>query len=95
MYTNPEVTRSWKVRHPQFMNPRDAEISFDCDRPDFILVSEVISGKVVRSQTMLQNPDVVTALETMYIFFADEADRARKLVGAGRSCVYHAYCREP
>jgi hypothetical protein len=34
-------------------------------------------------------------METKYMFFADEADTARKLVSSGRSCFYNVYFREP
>ncbi len=77
------------------MKPRDAELSFDCYRPNLIEVSEIINGEVIRSRIMQQHPDVVTEMETKYIFFANEADMARKLVRSGRSCVYNVYFREP
>ena len=95
MHTNPKVTPRWHARHPQAMNARDAEISFDCYLPGFIAVSEIINGEITHSQIMERHYDVVTEMETKYIFFADEADTARKLVRSGHSCVYNVYFREP
>jgi hypothetical protein len=95
MQTNPDVTRGWQVRHPQFMKARDAEISFDCYLPGVIAVSEIINGEIIHSQIVERHRDVVREMETKYIFFADEADMARKLVRSGHSCVYNVYFREP
>ena len=95
MHSNPQVTRGWQARHPQFMNARDAEISFTCYGRDFIEVNELISGKIIHSQMMKRHRDVVAKMETKYIFFADEADMARKQVRNGHSCVYNVYFREP
>lgn len=93
--TNPEVTRCWEIRHPQYMNSRDAIISFNCCGPDFIQVNELINGKIIHSQIKKRHRDAVTEMETKYIFFADEADTARKMVRSGRSCFYNVYFREP
>lgn len=93
--TNPEATRGWEMRHPQFMNSRDAVISFNCHGPDLLEVNELINGKVIYSQTQKRHRDAVTEIETKYIFFADEADTARKMVSGGRSCFYNVYFREP
>ena len=95
MHVNPGVTRGWETRHPQFMNPRDAGISFNCYRTDFIQVNELINGEIILSRTMQRHPDVVTEMETKYIFFADEAASARKLVNKGHSCFFNVYFREP
>ena len=38
-------------------------------------------------------PDVVTAIEEKYIFFAQKADIARKEVMPGHSCVFNVYFR--
>jgi hypothetical protein len=37
----------------------------------------------------------VTKMEGKYIFFADEAEMARKMVSHGHSCVVSVYFREP
>lgn len=95
MSQNPQVTRVWQARHPQFMRARDAEISFNCYQPDFIEVNELIHGEITHSQIMERHPDVVREMEMKYIFFADEAEMARKAVGSGRSCAYNVYFREP
>ena len=95
MYTNPDVTRSWQARHPQFMNARDAKISFNCYRPGFIEVNELINGEITHSQMVERHPDVVKEMETKYIFFADEAKLARNLLKSGCSCFYNVYFREP
>ena len=50
MQTNPGVTRSWEARHPQFMKPRDALISFQCSLPDLVQVSEMIYGESIHTQ---------------------------------------------
>ena len=94
-YINLGVTRGWEARHSQFMKPRDARISFNCYCPDFIQVNELINGEIVHSQTMQGHLDVVTAMEMKYIFFADEAASARKLVNRGHSCFFNVYFREP
>jgi hypothetical protein len=38
---------------------------------------------------------VVTQMEQRYLFFANEADAARKMGKRGRSCVVSVYFREP
>jgi len=38
---------------------------------------------------------VVTQMEERYLFFANEADAARKMGKRGRSCVVSGYFREP
>ena len=95
MCTNPGVTRGWEARHPQFMKPRDALISFESSLPDLVQVSEVIKGKSIHTQMMQRRPDIVTRMETKYMFFADEAETAKKLVVRGHSCSFNVYFREP
>jgi hypothetical protein len=77
------------------MKPRDVVISFQCSSPDFVQVNETVGDTNIHSQLVQRHPDVVTELEKKYIFFADEADIARKLLGRGRSCVLSVYFREP
>ncbi len=95
MQTNPGVTRSWEGRHPQFMKPRDALISFQCSLPDLVEVSEMIYGESIHTQMLQRHPDVVAKMETKYMFFADEAETAKKLVTSGHSCSFTVYFREP
>jgi len=85
----------WVTRHRKSMRPRDAFITFQCSAPDFVEVNETINGESIHSQIMQQHPDVVTEMEGKYIFFADEAEIARKMVGSGHSCVVSVYFREP
>ena len=83
------------IRHRKSMKPRDALISFQCSAPGFVEVSETINGENIQSQKVQHHPDVVTEMEGKYIFFADEAEMARKMVSRGHSCVVSVYFREP
>ena len=83
------------IRHRKSMKPRDAVIIFQCSAPDFVEVSETINGERIHSQRMQQHPNVVTEMEGKYIFFANEAEIARKMVSSGHSCVVSVYFREP
>ena len=56
---------------------------------------EIVDGETTQRRTTLQELDVVSELEEKYIFFADEAEIARKLLRRGRSCVLSVYFREP
>jgi hypothetical protein len=73
---------------------RDAVISFECDS-GAVKVVETIEGEKIRSRVAPTERDVVSELEKKYIFFADEAEIARKLIRRGRSCVLSVYFREP
>jgi hypothetical protein len=95
MHMTSGVTRGWEARHPQFMKTRDAGISFNCFLPGFIQVNELINGEIIQSKTMQRHSDVVTEMETKYMFYADEAASARKLVSRGHSCSFNVYFREP
>jgi hypothetical protein len=75
-------------------NGRDAVISLECVSGS-VKVVETVDGDSVRSRVTLQELDVVSDLEEKYIFFADEAEVARKLIRRGRSCVLSVYFREP
>jgi hypothetical protein len=78
------------------MKPRDAVIHFECSKPDFVEVSETdLMGGSIHHRKVQRHPDVVTAIEEKYIFFAREADIARKEVMRGHSCVFNVYFREP
>jgi hypothetical protein len=77
------------------MNPRDVVITFQCLPPDFVRVIEMIDGESIRHQEVERHPDVVTELEAKYIFFAKQADIARKKVMLGHSCMFNVYFREP
>jgi hypothetical protein len=83
------------VRHRKSMKARDAVIIFQCFAPGLVEVSETVNGENIHSQRVQQHPDVVTEMEGKYIFFADEAEVARKMVSRGHSCVVSVYFREP
>jgi hypothetical protein len=82
-----------RLRHD--MSTRDAVISFQCSSPDFVLVSEIISGERIRHQKIPRDHDVVTEVEKRYMFFAKQAEMARQKVKLGHSCVFNVYFREP
>ena len=77
------------------MNPRDAVITFQCLPPDFVRVIEMVDGESIRHQEVERHPDVVTELEAKYIFFAKQADIARRKLRLGHSCEFSVYRREP
>ena len=77
------------------MSPRDAVITFECLPPHFVRVIEMIDGERTQHQEVLSHPDVVTALEAKYIFFAKQANIARRKLKLGHSCVFNVYFREP
>jgi hypothetical protein len=74
---------------------RDAVVIFECSSPDSVQVSEMIDGEYIHHQKVQRYRDVVTEMETKYIFFADEADFAMKQVKRGHSCMFDVYFREP
>jgi hypothetical protein len=76
------------------MNPRDAVIRFQCSSTGFVLVSEVISGERIRHEEVQRDLDIVTEVEERYIFFAKQADIARRNLRLGHSCVFNVYFRE-
>jgi hypothetical protein len=86
---------AWVTRHRKSMKPRDALITFQCSAPDLVEVNETINGENIHSQRMQQHSDVVTEMEGKYMFFANEAEIARKMVSSGHSCVMSVYFREP
>lgn len=78
------------------MNPRDAVISFQCLPPDLVRVTEMIHGESMHHhQEVQRHDDVVTELEEKYIFFAKQADMARRELKLGHSCSFNVYFREP
>jgi hypothetical protein len=77
------------------MKPRDAVVRFQCSPPNLVQVSELIEGKRIDHQQAEWHTDVVTELEERYIFFAKQADSARRQVRRGHSCVFNVYFREP
>jgi hypothetical protein len=95
MQTATAAKDDWGTRHRRSMKPRDAIIDFQCSAPNFVEVNETINGENIHSQRTQQHPDVVTKMEGKYIFFADEAEMARKMVSRGHSCVVSVYLREP
>ena len=87
---------SHRRRSPTFhaVKDRDAVISFECASGS-VKVVESVNGDNIQSKIALQELDVVLELEAKYIFFADEAEIARKLIRRGKSCVLSVYFREP
>jgi hypothetical protein len=73
---------------------RDAVISFECFAGS-VKVVETVDGNRIQSRVTQRELDVVRELEQKYIFFADEAQIARKLIQRGKSCVLSVYFREP
>ena len=77
------------------MKARDAVIIFESIPPDSVQVNEISQGEHLRHPKVRRGFEVVTELETKYMFFADEADVARKQVMRGRSCMFDVFLREP
>jgi hypothetical protein len=77
------------------MNPRDAVITFQFLSPDAVRVIEMIAGESIRHRDIQWCPDVVAELEERYIFFAKQADAARRKLRLGQSAVFNVYFREP
>jgi hypothetical protein len=77
------------------MKARDAVIIFEFVAPDSVQVNEIVQGEHLRHPRGQWSTDVVTEMEAKYIFFADEANIARKQVMRGRSCMFDVYFREP
>jgi hypothetical protein len=55
----------------------------------------MIDGKRIHHREVQRDPDVVTEIESRYMFFAKQADAAREQVKLGHSCVFSVYFREP
>jgi hypothetical protein len=77
------------------MKPRDAVISFQCLPPDLLQVVETVDGADIRHAQIKRDPDIVTVWEKKYMFFAEQAETARKQIKRGQSCVFNVYFREP
>jgi len=75
--------------------PRDAVISFKCSSPHFVQVSEMVDGRSIHHREVQRHPGVVTEMEERYIFFARQANAARRQVMHGQSCMFNVYRREP
>jgi hypothetical protein len=94
MRTNPAVSRGWLIRHPQATKQRDVVIHFESMSRDFVWVTETRDGERISGRLLPRITDVVSGLEQQYIFFADEADKARKLIRRGRSFNLSVYLRQ-
>jgi hypothetical protein len=77
------------------MTPRDAVVSFQCSRPHYVQVSEMIGCESIHHLEVQRHVDVVTEIEERYIFFANQANMARRRVSHGQSCVFNVYFRQP
>jgi hypothetical protein len=75
--------------------PLDAEIRFHFGSWNAVEVNEVRSDGGRLTRKFPRGSDVVAELEKRYMFFANEADHARKMIAAGRSCVFYVSLREP
>jgi hypothetical protein len=73
---------------------RDAVIDFYCLPPNSVLVSEIINGETINHEPVQRDPDVVTEVEKKYMFFAEQADLARRKIMRGESCFFNVYFRE-
>ena len=72
----------------------DAVIRFQCSSTDFVLVTEVVSGERIRHQEVPRDFDIVTEVEERYIFFAKQAELARRNLRLGHTCAFNVYFRE-
>jgi hypothetical protein len=77
------------------MNPRDAVVSFQCVPSDLVRVTETVDGESIHYREIPRNPGVVGELEERYMFFANQAELARRRLRLGQSCVFSVYFREP
>jgi len=77
------------------MKPRDAVISFKCLPPDLLQVVETIDGADIRHEQVKRHTNIVAEMEKKYMFFAEQADAARRKIKKGQSCVFNVYYREP
>jgi len=73
------------------MNTRDTVLTFKCFPPRFVQVVERVDGHNLHHEQVLRHPDVVTEMEAKYMFFADEADTARRQIMKGTSCRFDVY----
>jgi hypothetical protein len=77
------------------MKPRDAVISFKCLPPDLLQVVETVDGGYICHEQVKRHPDIVAEMEKKYMFFAEQADVARRKIKRGQSCMFNVYYREP
>jgi len=77
------------------MMARDAVIIFEAVSPDSVQVNEIVPGEAPRRQKAQRHSNIVTEMEAKYMFFANDADIARKQVMRGHSCMFDVYFREP
>jgi hypothetical protein len=77
------------------MSSRDAVVTLQCVAPDLVRVTETVDGESVHYREIERGPGVVAELEERYMFFADQAEVARRKIRLGQSCVFNVYFREP
>ena len=77
------------------MTPRDAIITFRCFAPDWVEVSVSVDGRNIHDERLHRDPSVVTKMEENYIFFARQANIARRQIKHGQSCTFNVFFREP
>jgi len=57
-------------------------------------VTELVSGERIRHQEVPRDFDIVTEVEERYIFFAKQAELARRNLRLGHTCAFNVYFRE-
>lgn len=73
---------------------QDALVTFQCSSPNVVEIVEMIAQGTVHRASAERHPDVIAELEKKYIFFAEEADTARKQIMRGQSCAFSVYFRQ-
>jgi hypothetical protein len=77
------------------LKPTDAVITFHCLPLRLVQVIERVKGANIHHPRVERNPAIVAEMEEKYIFYAKEADFARKQLMRGRSCEFNVFLREP
>jgi len=81
---------------PRHKKPLDATLRFQQCSPTSIRVSEtLVANGITQRHDFHMGPELMAELEKRYIFYADEADVARKLLARGETCTFEVYLREP
>jgi hypothetical protein len=79
----------------QIKRPLDAEIRFHFGTWGVVEVNEVRVDGTKRTRNVPRTSDIVTELEESYMFFANEANHARKKIASGFPCAFYVSLREP
>lgn len=73
----------------------DAELRLGFPAWNLIEVTEVRYNESNETRQVASDVDVVNDLEQRYIFFANEANHARKMIARRLRCVFYVLFREP